>query len=40
MKVEGAISMTSLIFSLMLELKNTYQKKKRNIFINYLRDGI
>jgi len=39
MEVEGAASEAYLIISLMLELKNSYQKKERNIFMNYLKIG-
>ena len=39
MKVDGATSDDVFIISLMLELKSSYQKKERNIFLNYLRNG-
>jgi len=38
-KVEGVVQKISLIIPLMLELENSYQKKERNIFLNYLRNG-
>jgi len=39
-KVEGTVSEDIFYYSLMLELENSYQKKKRNIFLSYLRNGI
>ena len=39
MNVEGAALEDVLIISLMLKLESSYQKKKRNIFLNYLRNG-
>jgi len=40
MKVKGAVSEDILIISLMLELESSYQRKERNIFLNYLRNEI
>ena len=40
MKVDGAMLEDSLIISLIWVLKNFYQKKKRNIYINYLKNEI
>ena len=40
MKVEGAASEDALIISSIWELKNCYQKKERNTYMNYLRSGI
>jgi len=39
-KVDGAMLEDSLIISLIWVLKNFYQKKKRNIYINYLKNEI
>jgi len=40
MKVKGAVSEDIFDFSLILELKSSYQIKVKNIFLNYLRNEI
>jgi len=39
-KVEGTVLQDIFDYFLMLELENSYQKKERNICLNYLRNGI
>ena len=38
-KIQGEPQKMSLIIYLMLELESSYQKKKRNISMNYLKNG-
>ena len=40
MKVEGATQKMYFIISLILKSENFYQKKKINIYMNYLKSGI